>query len=224
MLAQELDEVERGGVAAFLTEVTARREELANEASQEEVERIVAALYLVGVHRIMSSVPYLRQWEEVDRPHFMARSLAFGDEGETWLEGQTFRPVAQHSLRMLGQRPEGPATYHFLEGDEERRLSMRGFSSDRRERARTLHENLSAAQVLDLLGAPDEVMTQERETEGTFHPTEEWDYDTLLSSGQWLTLKLTWDARGAQGRLISIEEAPASWSHVDDRARRFFDR
>ncbi|AGC43516.1 hypothetical protein MYSTI_02189 [Myxococcus stipitatus DSM 14675] len=223
-LAQELDDVERGDVAAFLGEVTAQRVVLADEASQEDAESIVAALSLVGVHRIVPCVPYLRQWEEVDRPHLMERSLAFGDEGKTWLEWQTFRPVAQHSLRMLGQRPEGYATYHFLEGDDERRLPMREFSSGRRAEATALHENLSAAAVLNLLGAPDDVMTLERESDGTFHSTEEWVYDTLLPSGQWLTLKLTWESRGVQGQLVSVQEAPAVWSQVEDRVRRFFDR
>ncbi|WP_342380111.1 hypothetical protein NVS55_11085 [Myxococcus stipitatus] len=180
----------------------------------------MAALHLVGEHRILSAVPYLRQWEEVDLPRFMERSLAFGDEGKTWLEGQTFRPVAQHSLRMLGQRPEGHATYHFLEGDDERRLPMRESSSDRRARATALHENLSAAQVLSLLGAPDDVLAQERESDGAFQSTEEWAYDTLLPSGQWLTLTLIWESRG----LVSIHEAPADGAQVEERSQRFFDR
>lgn len=224
-LSRELDDAERRGVESLLAELTERRAEIVRDASQEKLGRIVAGLHLVGVHRIESCVPHLRRWEEVDRPYSIESSLAFGDGYSTWLERQTFRPVVQHALRVLGLQPEGHATYHFLDGgDDECRLPMLAPVTDRRARAAALHENMSAGEVLQLLGSPDDVLSPSREIGGTFHRTEDWDYDFLTPSGQWLTLKLAWEAVDGQGQLISIQEAPAVWLYSDDRVRRFLDR
>ncbi|MHA7628067.1 hypothetical protein [Corallococcus sp. M7] len=153
----------------------------------------------------------LQQWESVDLFGFGTSSTAF--PGAT-LEAQRFRPIVQHSMRLLGAEPRGLAPYRFLGV----RGSVPESVPDRRERARALKQNMRAQDVLLQMGNPDCVFKQSQKVDGDTLWTETWEYDFLVE-GQWKTLQLVWEERQSRSRITHMEEIPAPWLQSDARVR-----
>ncbi|WP_224241576.1 hypothetical protein [Hyalangium gracile] len=209
-LSTRMDEVQK-----LLAPRDSEEEEQSPLPLREELGRVVAALHLVGVHRIQEGLPFLRQWEAIDCPLYSTGSNAFGDRISAWMQVQNFRPIAQHSLRLLGERPQGYAAYHFLIRGQGR-FPVPELISDRRQRAAELDSNMSAEQVLRLLGSPDHIRRRSRPVGKLHRSSEEWEYD-FQDGEHWLTLRITWEEHRRQGRITSIEEVPADWLRTDER-------
>jgi hypothetical protein len=225
-LAPALDEEEKRGVTALLAELTPRMEEVrvllfrtgdeevGSEPLAERVRQVRAALHLVGVHRLKDCAPFLREWEVMDCPGSSQGSEAMPDGW--WREAQYFRPVVQHSLRLLGEEPVGFPAYNFTNfGDNtRRRFPIPERVPDRGTLAAHLRRGMSAEEVLGRLGSPDHI--QQRWHEARFW-TEDWEYDYRVA-GRWVTMRLTWK----EGRLLSAEEVPPYWLESSERETEFF--
>ncbi|WP_120544667.1 hypothetical protein [Corallococcus terminator] len=223
-----MDAAEERGVSALLSELAERWEEVRALVAEngtsagpetldplrDKLERVVAALHLVGVHRIQACLPFLQQWETVDALLYTTSSIA--GRGAS-LEVQTFRPIAQHSQRLLGVSPLGFAAYRFLDFDEARR-QVPGHLTDRRERLMALKRKMSARQVLEQVGAPDHLSRQSLSAEDGTRWTEHWDYDSQVED-RWVTFRIIWEARGSRARIVTLEEVAAPWLQSDARVR-----
>jgi hypothetical protein len=131
-----------------------------------------------------------------------------------WLEAQYFRPILHHTLRLLGEEPQGFAAYHFTK--EGGRFPVPECVESRRERATTLNLSMDAEQVLRLLGSPDHVRKESHKAGEIYHWTEDWEYDFRVDD-QWITLRITWEEKNRKGRIACFEEGPSSWLHSDQR-------
>lgn len=203
----------------FLAGVTPRMNEvpalLAQSPTAEQEEGaalwkaaylVRAAVHLVGVHRLRECLPYLRQWETVSTPGYTTSS---GVMPAPWcLEGQLYRPVVHHVLKLLGERPRGFSTYGFVvddDSDTPERFPMPECLSDRCERAARVRPEMSAEEVLRLLGSPDRIRS----------PL--WEYD-LWDGTSWTTLRLAWQSGPLLARLAVIEYVAPYWLEPDDCA------
>jgi hypothetical protein len=158
-------------------------------------------------------VPFLRAWEQVDRRWYSTGCDALGLSWQ--LEPQPLRAIAQHSLRLLGEEPLGFATYHFRQS-EQPRLAVPEWLTDREERSGRLRQEMSAFEVLELLGSPDHIAPRTIPVGTEDQWVETWEYD-LRRAGGWDTLALSWQRGEPSGRLIRIERTPADWTHTDRR-------
>ncbi|WP_020471149.1 hypothetical protein [Zavarzinella formosa] len=236
-LSQAMIEGEKQGVIDLLSSFTERMNEVRNwfrrgtsentgrEEMDPQVRFLTAAFHLAGVHRLTSAIPLLRKWEEID-----CRSRCTGSDampGSWWLEVQCFRPILHHSLRLLGQEPLGYATYHFTP-DFERRFPMPEHVPNRQAKTAQVRPEMTAEQVLQLLGSPDHIQSVWRQ-EGEIHRTSEhWEYD-FLSGDQWTTFRITWEEKKRDrsfdrknrpdptSQITQIETEPSSWLHTDKR-------
>lgn len=198
----------------------------------ERVRLASAALHLAGVHRLRECVPYLREWEEFDVPSSSMGSTAM--TGHWWLETQHYRPVAHHSLKLLGEVPRGFPTYHFVERTNEAsvRFPVPECLPDRAERAAGLARPMSAEEVLRvgsrtspedvlrMLGAPDFVRRRSRQVGRVYVWPEDWEYDHRVD-GYWRTLRLTWEERDGRGHLAAAEEVGPYWLDSDEREAEY---
>jgi hypothetical protein len=233
-LAAAAADAEQQGVEALLDGLSHRMDEVrilfcrSSEGDRHEpgplldrVRQASAALHLVGVHRLRECVPYLREWEAIDSPSVSGGSHSLS--GGWWLETQYFRPIVHHALKLLGEEPRGFPTYHFTNfGDNTgRRFPMAERLSDRRERARRITEEMTAEDVLQLLGAPDFVRQRVLDL-GTpeWRSQEDWEYDFRAASG-WTTLRLTWEECDERGWLIGVEEVAPYWLDSDEREAEY---
>ncbi|NPC68573.1 hypothetical protein HPP05_02285 [Corallococcus exiguus] len=214
-----MDATEQREVSVLMTELTGRLKEVqaffadpdAPQPIRPKALRAIAAIHLVGAHRIQACLPLLQEWESVDLPISSMSSTAF--PGAT-IETQFFRPTVQHSMRLLGTEPRGLAPYRFLGA----RGSVPESVPDRRERARALKQNMRAQTVLLQMGNPDCVFKQSRKVDGDTLSTETWEYDFLVDR-QWKTLQLVWEERRSRSRITHMEEMPAPWLQSDARVR-----
>ncbi len=232
-LARVMDDEEKRGVSALLADLSERVEEaqrlLARRDSEEEeeeeephplsekLERAVAALHLAGVHRLQECVPFLQRWEAVEARRYSTDSVAFGGAwGTSWmLEAQAFRPILHHSLRLLGVQPQGYAAFRFRNPDKNA-APIPEQVTGRRQRSADLDTAMPPEQVLRWMGPPDHVRKRSHPVGTLYRWTEEWEYDFQVADG-WVTLRLTWEQHKPQGRLLSIQEVPASWLQSDER-------
>ncbi|MGE6756644.1 hypothetical protein ACQKGO_01425 [Corallococcus interemptor] len=222
-----MDATEQREVSVLLSELTEQLEEVrafftdpdAPRPIRPKALRALAAIHLAGVHRLQACLPLLQEWESVDLPWSTGSSLAFPGAS---LEAQRFRPLVQHTMRLLGTKPRGLAPYRFIDHHETWR-SVPECLPDRRERARALKQNMRARDVLLQMGNPDSVGKESRRVDGDTLWTETWEYDFLVE-GQWKTLRLVWaEKRRSRSRITHMEEVPAPWLQSDARVREFLD-
>src|SRR5262249_52209270 len=122
-LAEAAVEAERQGIVALLDGLSRRMDEvralLSRKSDDEDqephpllppVRPASRALHLAGVRRLRECVPFLREWEGIDCPSSSRGSTAMTG---WWLQTQLFRPIIHHSLKLLGEEPQGFPTYHF---------------------------------------------------------------------------------------------------------------
>ena len=95
-------ECEKQGVFDLLLAFDGRMSEVRNwfqrkkeeGAEQEEMDPrirfLTSAFHLAGVHRLVSIIPLLRDWEEIDYPYMSTGSSAMADDW--WLEVQRLSP------------------------------------------------------------------------------------------------------------------------------------
>lgn len=185
--------------------------------SLEGLRHATAAIHLAGVHRVARSVPLLRRLEEIDCASYSTSSIGMGFGWS--VEAQHFRPILHHTLRLLGEEPQGYAAYHFIKVSERfpftkegERFPLPEHVPGRRERAATLNLRMDAEQVLRLLGSPDHVRKESHKAEKIYRWTEDWDYDFRVDE-QWVTLRITWEEDNRKGRIARFEEVPSFWLH-----------
>jgi len=226
-------EAEKQGVVALLGGLSSRIDEVRSllsrtkendEAEQnpllERIREASAALHLVGVHRIRECLPFLREWESLDMPRYSMGSSAM--TGHWSLETQYFRPIVQHSLKLLGEEPQGFATFNFVarENETRRRFPVPDHVADRQERAALVSREMSAEEVLTKLGAPDYIRRRSRQVGSLYEWSEDWEYD-FRAGGGWVTLRLTWEERGRRGCLTAIEQVDPYWLDTTDREAEY---
>jgi hypothetical protein len=218
-------EGEKQGVCDLLSAFTGRMSEVRNwfqrrtdeEAEQEGIDPrirfLTSAFHLAGVHRLATMIPRLREWEEIDCPGMSMGSSAMVNGW--WLEVQYFRPILHHALRLLGQEPLGLAAYHFRDNDKQR-YPMPERIPDRNSRASQVRQDMSAEDVLNLLGSPDHIRRRSRQEGTIYRWSEDWEYD-FRAADKWTTFRITWEEERRKGQIIQIETVPAYWLHSDER-------
>lgn len=209
-LTGQLDEVKR-----FLAQRDSSAEDEKPHPLRARLQRAVAALHLVGVHRIEACLPLLRRWEAIEYRAYSIGSSAFASSHMWWMNVQAFRPILHHSLRLLGAQPQGYACYHFRINGQAQLLVPEQVTG-RRARAVDLDPSMSAEQVLQWMGSPDHIQRRSYPVGTLFRSTEEWEYDFQVAD-QWVTLRITWEQHKKQSRIATIEEVPASWLQTDER-------
>lgn len=180
---------------------------------QDQLGRAATAIYLVGLHRHPEALPLLRLWEALDVPASSRRTFAMGSEAS--VEAQAFRPLVHHALRLLGEEPQGRATYHF-HTRASGRLAVAERVADRRARAAELNTGMSAEQVLQCIGSPDHIRQRSLCAGAEYRGTEEWEYDFRVAD-QWVTLRLTWEEQSQGSRMRALQEEPATWLESEQR-------
>jgi hypothetical protein len=189
-----------------------RDEDTGQEGPDPRIRLVTSAFHLAGVHRLSSTVPLLRDWEEIDCPGVSMGSSAMVNGW--WLEVQYFRPILHHSLRLLGQEPLGFATYHFRD-KEKRRFPMPERLTDRPARAGQVTQDMTAERVLKLLGAPDHIKRRSRPVGNIYLWSEDWEYDFRLDD-QWVLFRITWEEEGRRGRITRVEKVHPDWLTTDE--------
>jgi hypothetical protein len=188
-------------------------ETLEGDLLRQKLKYLFSAMNLAGVHRIERCIPLLRTWEEPDWPGCSTGSAALGRGW--WLEGQRYRAIVHHSLRLLGEVPRGFAAYHFRQSDKPR-FEVPECIADRHLRKDQLHQSMSAEGVLRLIGSPDHIHRESHKAGKLYRWTEDWEYDFLGGEG-WTTLRLVWSEDGKSGRITAVDEGPATWMHDERR-------
>jgi hypothetical protein len=229
-LFRAAEDAERESVVALLGALSRRMDEVRalfgrkGEGEEHEANQLVqwvrqasAALRLVGVHRLYECVPYLREWEAVNWPSVSMGSSAM--TGRWWLQTQHVRPAAHHALKLLGEEPLGFPTYGFTAGEfaSPERFPVPERLPDRRGRAALLTREMTAGEVLHLLGSPDFIRRRSREVGGFYRWSEDWEYD-FQEGATWRTLRLTWEERRREGRMTAAEWVAPYWLESDERA------
>lgn len=230
-LAGAVADAERRGALAMLAGLSSRTDEVLALLSRKDegveanpllprIRRASAALHLVGVHRLREGVPHLREWELLDVPASSTGSTALP---ERWLQHQHFRPIVHHALKLLGEEPVGLPTYYFCTYSDNwtaNRLGVPERLPDRRERAARVGREMSAEEVLQLLGAPDFVRKRSRQVGRRYEWSEEWEYDHLAGA-TWTTLRLTWEESRRKGHLTAVEAVEPYWLVTDEREAEY---
>jgi hypothetical protein len=240
-LAAAVVTAERRSVQAFLQSLSPRMAEIhaalarprrrpgenaVPDPLMDRVAHVTAALNLVGVHRLQGCVPHLREWEEVNSSRWSGDSSALFD---IWCYSQRFRPIAHHALKLCGDEPKGYSTYCFARSyraflTRKRRsyvLPMAERLPDRGRRAAELDRDMSAEEVLRLIGSPDHIRQRSRKIGPFYKWSEEWEYDELVGT-TWTTLRIIWDEVTRPGCITCIESVPTGWLDTDERVREFF--
>src|SRR5262249_12830805 len=147
-----------------------------------------------------------------DCPSMSTGSTAMGD---WWLEVQYFRPIIHHSLRLLGEEPLGFPAYHFRDNNYHR-FPVPERVSERQARVRLLNRQMSAEQVLEMLGSLDHIKRKSHKVGNIYCWIEDWEYDFRLAA-EWITLRITWKEERRKGLMTGIEEVPPYWLQSDER-------
>lgn|GEM_PF-1565885 len=212
-------------LSKFAQQLDAIRTALASDSAdkwrQEPLKGIwgnSSGLVLAAAHKLTSAVPYLRALEPLACDEYSTSSRAFADRHS--LDAQWPRRLVQHALRAVDEEPMGYAAFYF-EGDDSKRLTVPECVANRHERAKQLTRNLSALDVLQLLGAPDFVSRYSRSVGTQFEWAEHWEYDFRTAAG-WMTLRIGWGDGADRGRILAITEGPAAWLESDERANELF--
>ena len=219
---------ERAGVRALLESLSRQMDEVrialacryqADDDCQGMRDRMwlaVAALHLVGVHRLEDCIPFLREWEGLDLPAWSRGSTAMRDPWR--LQTQRFRPVVHNALKLLGEQTRGFPTYGFIAGQRPdlERFPLPTHLPDRRARTASLTREMAAADVLRLVGSPDFIRRKSRQEGRGYRWSEDWEYDFRDPAG-WTTFRLTWEEERRQSRLTTIVEIAPYWLDSDER-------
>jgi hypothetical protein len=226
-------EAERQSVIALLDGVSRRMDEVRSLLTKqkngerdekhpllERIRQASAALHMLGIHRMHDSILYLREWESLDCPSFSTGSDAM--TGPWWLEAQYFRPIIHHSLKLLGEEPKGFSTYHFAatQNEQKIRFFMPERVPDRRIRATQITKTMSAKDVLNLVGSPDFISRSTKPVGKLFQSSENWEYDFRKDAG-WVTLRITWEKKKKQGRIMEFKEIEPYWLSSNEREAEY---
>jgi hypothetical protein len=207
MASRPPPEPRRSGAFAPCWELSARKADVSrllgskeraasDEPLLERLRRVRPALHLAGAFRLRDCAPWLREWEHVERRQFSTTTRAFA--GRWWMEGQHFRPLAQHSLRLLDEQPLGRSAYHFGPSGGGRH-DVPECLPERRAKLGELRPGATAQEVLALLGSPDHVRRPGAWSEG-------WEYDSRTPAG-WVTTAVLF----ADGAVTQVEQTPPDW-------------
>jgi hypothetical protein len=232
-LADGADSAEGEGVTALLGVLSGQMNEVRalldrrGEDEERESSRLVqwvrqasAALHLVGVHRLSGCIPYLREWEPIDWPSMSTGSSAM--PGRWWLQTQHLRPIVHHALKLLGEEPLGFPTYRFTAGgfDAPEVFPMPERLADRRQRVERLSFEMSAEEVLSLLGSPDFICRQFQRAGKPGPEAERWEYD-FRTGASWTTLQLMWEERHRGEHLAAIDWVAPYWLEGTEREAEY---
>ena len=237
-LALAMDETERRGVTALLARLTPRLNEIQSilaadddddrdddddeTTTDDDAERrtlrgelggAIAAIHLVGVHGLRDQVPILRAWEPLASRGCLCSVFAFGSGW--WLKKEYFRPIVQHTLRMLGEVPRPYPAFGFQFNDEPP-MDVPASGPDRSLHPRSLSIGAAAGAVLRALGAPDFVHNESHLRGDVYHWLERWDYDFFLE-GRWKTLRITFEEGEPEGHVVRIDRDDSDWLHNGQR-------
>lgn len=233
-ICHAIQKTEADGAYTLLSELVAQfteiqqllnqRSEVAKDSHRlvEKLRQMKSAIHIAGVHRVTSCIPLLRILEEIDCPDYSTSSTAMGTNWD--IQVQHFRPILHHTLRLLGEEPLGFATYYFHLSDKSR-FVMPERVTDRNIKAGQVTKQMTAEQVLQLLGSPDHVKKVSREVDKRFQRpgfgkrfqwTEFWEYDFLICN-LWETFCISWEQDGRDGKISQIATAPSSWLQSSDR-------
>lgn len=222
---------EQAGVLSLLADLSGRMDEVEalfewepdpEDELRPALSEVDAALHLVGVHRIREAIPYLRQWERLDVPVYERSTFTMPDDWS--LEGQRYRPIAQSSLKRLGEDPAGYPAYQFVReldlSEETERHPLPAHLPDRATRAQRVHPGMTAPDVLGLLGSPDFVHHNFRRSGELHSEVEDWEYDHKLESG-WTTFRIRWEEIDDQPALTEVAWLPPDWLESTVRDAEF---
>jgi hypothetical protein len=205
-----------------INELLANRREKAEDTEDAEepaiisdLHRLKAAINLIGFHRVDRCIPDLQAMEKLDCPAYSTSTTALRNEYS--LQVQHFRPIIQHSLRLMGAVPSGFATYNFCR--DKKLLSIPDLIQNRLERTTSLNKQMNAFQVLELLGSPDFIHRTSRKVGKFYVWPERWDYD-FLTPNDWETLSLQWEEEGKKIWIADISRGPSTWMNTTDRESR----
>ena len=230
------DEAEQRGACTLLERLTPRLDEIqqlltaaanagddddedddAEDAQRQlfiaELRDATSAIHLIGVHGLRERVPLLRAWEPLGSEGSLSSTFALGSGW--WLRRESFRPIVQHALRVLGAVPQPYPAFGFKYMDEPS-MDLPASGPDRTLDSGSLGIGMPALEVLRALGAPDFVSNESHQHGDVYHWTEHWEYDFLLDGG-WKTLRITFEEGEPQGHVIRIHRGDAEWLH--DRKR-----
>ena len=223
-------QAERDGVLQFLSDWSRRvgdvdrrllqqRDDDPPEPTLAEIDfrggiaRLVAAVHLVAVHRVVEALPYLRCWEATDWPSYSTSSV--GAKGLS-VHYQSLRPILHHAIRSIGGTPQGFPACQFIE-DGRKRFVVPPPPVDRQRRIENLQTFLSGRDVLLLAGSPDHVRKESHETEKRLYRwSEDWEYD-FTDGTAWFTWRITWMEEGRDVRMQSVERIDAYAVTTDRR-------
>ncbi|HPF39715.1 MAG TPA: hypothetical protein P5081_02205 [Phycisphaerae bacterium] len=225
-LAAAIRTVERDSCREFLihqTPMAVRRfSELTDGKPENQddwrlIERLHAAIRLLGVYRIDGLADTLRALESLELPcHASPCTNALP---QNVLMGQRLRELVQETLRRMNEQPLGFATYHFTDY-EGQRLPAPERIIDRHARTQRVTSDMTAEQVLALLGSPDDIRQRRNSLAkpGTYAEWPEyWEYDHLMD-GQWETFRIVWKQVSRLNAVITeIDRYPSTWAMGGDR-------
>jgi len=233
-LAQAMDLEERRGATELLTDVTAQlpevqavlarepggkeptgEEKALKERAWERAWRAVAAIQVLGAHRVAECLSLLRKWEPVECLAYTTRSNAMT---EGWhLSAQLIRPAVHHALKHLGEQPGGYPVYRFARGlSRHEEIPLPTPPPDRDGILARLPPGAAARRVLEQAGSPDHIRRASHLVEGSYQWTEDWEYDSF-KDGKWSTLRITWRERPRRPRIEKVEQVDAYWLDTDKR-------
>jgi hypothetical protein len=135
--------------------------------------------------------------------------LKVGEIDPACCDNYTLRQIVQLALRRLGEKPTGLAATRFHHVKKGTRLGnfvdVKSPMPERTEGVERIRNDMTPADVLGMLGAPDFVGRRNPTDPGC---TEVWEYD--LDSSPAFTLRIIWDQKRV--RVESIERlTPALW-------------
>ncbi len=157
------------------------------ENDEERFEQCLA-IYLAGVLKIKSAIPYLLNAE---KSKLIGRSISGGlSSGESFenevdphsYDTFSIRQIAQLSLRRLGEKPEAlPCNSFEIEQGGGAKPFNPTLKRERHKNVSSVKVGMSAKQILTLIGPPD------------FVSYDEWSYDMDADAPFTFTIKM--DAR-----------------------------
>jgi hypothetical protein len=209
-LAAAMDEVEKRWVREQLQSFVPMRDSPRFPDRDYTLDRIRLPLHLAGFHGMTDCIALIQPWDRFDLPRNVGGSFAFEDSGCSF-SIQALRPILNHSLQYLGQRPSPLPAYSF-ELRNAGPLALPACSvDDRATRIPAFDSSLPARQILELLGTPDHIAQRKsRASTSPYERFEFWEFDYLLTTG-WHTLTVLWDWNNGKPRIHQVEKGPSPW-------------
>ncbi len=183
---------------------------------REKLAAATAAIHLVGVHGIAMCIPNLGVLEKIDWPSCSTGSSAMRDH---WIEIQALRPIIHYSLRLLESASAGYPAYHFKKDGV--RFPIPECVTDRIEKAKSLNPEMTAEQVLKMLGSPDHVQRESEKVGSFYRWSDNWEYD-FCTAKHWDILRIVWEEQNKRGRILRIEHVQPTSLHLEKRVEEIF--